>query len=140
GGALVAHWFGIYGLVGGVIVGALLFVLIQVPGLLKVGWRYAPSLAIRTPGLGQVGKLLGPRLFGQSAWQIGLVAIASFASQLGDGAVTANASALQLMMLPHGLIALSLGTVIFPQLARLYAAGDTSGLQSSVLGAVRQVL
>lgn len=140
GGALVAHWFGIYGLVGGVIVGALLFVLIQVPGLLKVGWRYAPSLAIGTPGLGQVGRLLGPRLFGQSAWQIGLVATASFASQLGDGAVTANASALQLMMLPHGLIALSLGTVIFPQLARLYAAGDTAGLQTTVLGAVRQVL
>src|SRR5690606_33057817 len=33
GGALMADWFGIYGLVGGVLVGALLFVLIQVPGL-----------------------------------------------------------------------------------------------------------
>ncbi len=44
------------------------------------------------------------------------------------------------MMLPHGLIALSLGTVIFPQLARLHAAGDTAALRETALGAVRQVL
>jgi putative peptidoglycan lipid II flippase len=123
-----------------VIAGAALFLLVQLPGLRAIGWRYAPDLRIGTPGLRQVGRLLGPRLFGQSAWQLGLVAIASFASQLGEGAVTANAAALQLMMLPHGLIALSLGTVIFPQLARLHAAGDIAGLRESALGAVRQVL
>jgi putative peptidoglycan lipid II flippase len=90
--------------------------------------------------LAEVGRLLGPRLFGQTAWQLGLVAIASFASQLGEGSVTANAAALQLMMLPHGLIALSLGTVIFPQLARLHAAGDLAALRRAALGALRQVL
>jgi putative peptidoglycan lipid II flippase len=79
-------------------------------------------------------------LFGQSAWQIGLIALASFASQLGEGAVTANAAALQLMMLPHGLIALSLGTVIFPQLARHHAVGDIAALRRVALGALRQVL
>jgi putative peptidoglycan lipid II flippase len=44
------------------------------------------------------------------------------------------------MMLPHGLIALSLGTVIFPQLARHYAAGDRAALRGAALGAVRNVL
>jgi putative peptidoglycan lipid II flippase len=44
------------------------------------------------------------------------------------------------MMLPHGLIALSLGTVIFPQLARYHAAGDIAALRRVALGALRQVL
>lgn len=139
-GALLAPWFGIMGLIWGVNLGAALFVAIQLPGLLKIGWRYAPKFEINTPSLRQVAKLIGPRLFGQSAWQIGLIALASFATQLGEGAVTANSAALQLMMLPHGLIALSLGTVIFPQLARFYAAGDTASLRETTLHAVRQIM
>jgi putative peptidoglycan lipid II flippase len=140
GGALLAPWLGIYGLVWGVAAGAALFLLVQLPGLREVGWRYRPTLRLDATGIAQVGQLLGPRLFGQTAWQIGLVAIGSFASQLGEGAVTANAAALQIMMLPHGLIALSLGTVIFPQLARLHAAGDIAALRRVALGALRQVL
>jgi len=54
--------------------------------------------------------------------------------------VAANAAAIQLMMLPHGLIALSLGTVIFPQLARHHATGDMIALRRVSLGALRQVL
>ena len=140
GGALLAPWLGISGLVWGVIAGAALFLLVQLPGLRGVGARYTPTLSLDTPGLKQVGRLLGPRLFGQSAWQINLIAIASFASLLGNGAVAANGYALQLMLLPHGLIALSLGTVRFPQLARQYAAGDLAGLRATALGAVRGVL
>jgi putative peptidoglycan lipid II flippase len=88
----------------------------------------------------QVGRLIGPRLFGQAVWQINLIAIGSFASLLGNGAVAANGYALQLMLLPHGLIALSLGTVIFPQLARAHAAGEPSEVRQIALGATRQVL
>lgn len=140
GGALLAPWLGIAGLVWGVIAGAALFLLVQLPGLRGVGARYTPTLSLGTPGLRQVGRLLGPRLFGQSAWQINMIAIASFASLLGTGAVAANGYALQLMLLPHGLIALSLGTVMFPQLARHYAAGDMAALRATALAAVRGVL
>ena len=140
GGALLAHWLGIGGLVWGVIAGAALFLLAQLPGLRGVGARYTPTLRLDTPGLRQVGRLLGPRLFGQSAWQINMIAIASFASLLGNGAVAANGYALQLMLLPHGLIALSMGTVMFPQLARYYAAGDIPALRAAALGGVRSVL
>lgn len=138
GGALLGA--GVYGLVWGVIVGAVLFVLVQLPGLRAVGARYTRRTSIGAPGVRQVARLLGPRLFGQSAWQVNLIAIVSFATTLGTGAVAANGYALQLMLLPHGLIALSLGTVIFPQLARSYAAGDQQTLRDVALGAVRQVL
>jgi putative peptidoglycan lipid II flippase len=161
GGALLAPWLGINGLVWGVIAGAALFLLVQLPGLRGVGARYILNVERRTqnveqasrggmfyalrstlyaPGIRQVGRLLAPRLFGQSAWQINMIAIASFATLLGTGAVAANGYALQLMLLPHGLIALSMGTVVFPRLARHFAAGELASLRAVALGAVRSVL
>lgn len=95
---------------------------------------------LRGSGVTRVLRLLGPRLIGQSAWQINFIAMASFASTLGAGAVAANVYALQLMMLPHGLIALSLGTVLFPQMSRLYASGELDALRRAALGGVRSVL
>ncbi|HJZ49993.1 MAG TPA: murein biosynthesis integral membrane protein MurJ, partial [Roseiflexaceae bacterium] len=140
GALAIAPWLGIDGLVWGVLGGAALFLLVELPGLRGVGARYIPSARPDTPGVRAVGRLIGPRLFGQAVWQINMVAIASFASLLGSGAVAANGYALQLMLLPHGLIALSLGTVIFPQLARAHAAGDRAELRRIAFGAARQVL
>jgi putative peptidoglycan lipid II flippase len=139
-GALLGPQLGVYGLVFGVDAGALLFLLVQLPSLRQVGARYLGQRWREAPGLGQVGRLIGPRLFGQAVWQINLVAIASFASLAGPGAVAANGYALQLMLLPHGLLALSVGTVIFPQLARLHASGDRTAFREQALGALRAVL
>src|SRR5690349_24777014 len=44
GGALLAPWLGIAGLVWGVVAGAALFLLAQLPGLRQVGWRYRAEL------------------------------------------------------------------------------------------------
>lgn len=141
GGALLAPWLGIYGLAWGVNIGAALFLLVQLPGVRRTGLHLSLLAPIRqTAGLAEVGRLFGPRVFGQAVWQINLIAIASFASLLGEGAVAANGYALQLMLLPHGLIALSLGTVIFPQLSRLYGEGAFETLRTTALGALRTVL
>ncbi|MFQ3631250.1 murein biosynthesis integral membrane protein MurJ [Roseiflexus sp.] len=154
GGALLGSWLGVYGLVWGVNVGAAFFVLVQLPGLRAIGATYrigregrASSSLIESlvspfnaEGVGHLLRLLGPRLFGQSAWQINMIAIVSLASTLGSAALAANAYALQLMMLPHGLIALSLATVLFPEMSRLYASGDRMTLRATALGGVRAVL
>lgn len=140
GALALAPWLGIFGLVWGVLVGALLFVLIQLPGLRGIGARYTPALGLRVAGVRQIGALLGPRLLGQSAWQLNFVAVTSFASTLSSGAVAANGYAYQLMLLPHGLLALSLGTVLFPQLTRLYAADEHTAFRDTTMRAVRQIL
>ncbi len=140
GALLLAPWLGVYGLVWGVIIGAVLFLLVQLPELWRIGFRYAPNFNLRNPGVLRIAWLMGPRVFGQSAWQLGITITAGIASTVAVGAVTANRLALQLMMLPHGLIALSLGTVIFPQLSRAFAQNDIAGLRKGSLGAVRNVL
>ena len=141
GALLIAPWLGVFGLIWGVIIGAVLFVAVQLPGLWQVGFRYAPVFSLRTPGLLRIGWLMAPRVFGQSVWQVGLIFSAGIVAAVGiSGAVRANVVALQLMLLPHGLIALSLGTVIFPQLSRAHAAGDTAGFRQVMLGALRTVV
>lgn len=53
---------GVYGLGIGVIIGALLHLLIQIPALLKFNFRYFPILNLTDPGLIKVLKLMGPRI------------------------------------------------------------------------------
>ncbi|MFZ9858066.1 MAG: murein biosynthesis integral membrane protein MurJ [Roseiflexaceae bacterium] len=118
GVTLLAPIWGIYGVVYGVIIGAAVFLLIQIPSIWHLGWRWRRA-GFGTAGLGAVWHLLLPRIFGQSVWQINLAVMISITSTFGVGAVAATGFGMQIMLLPHGLIGLSIGTVIFPLLARL---------------------
>jgi putative peptidoglycan lipid II flippase len=61
-------------------------------------------------------------------------------SAFGLGAVAASGYALQIMLLPHGLIGLSIGTVIFPLLANHLARGDQYAFARAASLAVQSVL
>ncbi|WP_029215070.1 murein biosynthesis integral membrane protein MurJ [Kallotenue papyrolyticum] len=124
----------------GVVVGAFLYLLVQVPGVLQVGWRVRPALNWRLPEVRRVGHLLAPRLLGQSALQINIIVMTALIGLLSASAQAANRYAYQLLMLPHGLLAVSLGTVMFPRLARLWAANDLQGLRHNAITALRLVL
>ena len=65
-----------------------------------------------------MGALLLPRVIGQAAFQLNFIVVNAFASDSGTGHVSALNYAWQLMMLPHGVLALSASTVIFPTMAR----------------------
>src|SRR3989304_2286026 len=62
-GVTLPHFaLGIHGLVYGVIIGSLLHLLIQAPGLLRYGFRWEPIIGVRTPGVQKVLVLMGPRV------------------------------------------------------------------------------
>jgi putative peptidoglycan lipid II flippase len=105
-----------------------------------VTWRYAATAWLHTVGLVDVGKLLLPRLFGQSIWQINLASMIAITSSFGVGAVAAAGYAMQVMLLPHGLVGLSVGTVIFPRLARLAASGEQAQFGVEASHALQSVL
>jgi putative peptidoglycan lipid II flippase len=124
----------------GVVIGALLYLLVQLPGVIKAGLRFRPSFDWRMPEARRVGQLLAPRLLGQSALQINIIVMTSLIGLLSASAQAANRFAFQLLMLPHGILAVSLGTVMFPRLTRLWAANDVDGLRRDAIGALRMVL
>ncbi|HYF65662.1 MAG TPA: murein biosynthesis integral membrane protein MurJ [Herpetosiphonaceae bacterium] len=132
--------FSIEGVAWGVVIGAGLYLLLQLPGVWRAGFRYRLQFGWRDSAVRRIGKLMAPRVFGQAAMQINIIVMAIIASPLGDGRVTALNNGYQLMLLPHGIFALSLGTVMFPKLSRLYAAADMAEFGATMRSTLRNVL
>jgi putative peptidoglycan lipid II flippase len=131
---------GIDGVTIGVVIGAALHFGVQVPGLIATGMRYRPSLSRNVKGLGDVGTLLAPRLVGQAAFQINFVAVNAFASSTGEGRVSGLNYAWQMLMLPHGVLALSISTVLFPTMARQFELGQVDQMKATLLRAIKPLL
>jgi putative peptidoglycan lipid II flippase len=131
---------GVYGVAIGVVVGAIGFLLLEIPGLVRSGMRYSISFDPSAPGVGEVGRLLAPRLIGQAAFQLNFVAVTNLAWRTGDQRVSALNYAWQLLMLPHGVLALSVSTVILPTLSRLWQVGDTVAFRATLGNALRPLL
>ncbi|MBX6341958.1 MAG: polysaccharide biosynthesis C-terminal domain-containing protein, partial [Thermomicrobiaceae bacterium] len=105
---------------------------VQFGGLARRGMRYRPTLDRRTEGLGQVARLMGPRLVGQAAFQVNFIVMTNFASRLAADRISALNYAYQLFMLPHGVLALSLSTVIFPLMARQFELRQIDDLKRTL--------
>lgn len=140
GAIVLGRRVGVYGVAIGVVVGAFGFLLLEIPGLVRSGMRYSLSFDPRTRGVGEVGRLLAPRLIGQAAFQLNFVAVTNLAWRTGDQSVSALNYAWQLLMLPHGIVALSLSTVILPTLSRLWQAGDVPAFRATLGNALRPLL
>jgi putative peptidoglycan lipid II flippase len=122
----LAPSMGIEGVAIGAVLGAALHIAVQVPGLARSGFRFLPALRpMGTAGVSEVLRLLGPRVIGQAAFQINFIWVTGLANRSGEGRVAAINFGWQMLMLPHGLIALSISTVIFPRMARLFEQGKT---------------
>ena len=128
----LAPKYGIEGVTFGVLVGAALHVGIQIPGVIRTGLNFRPTISRNVAGLAEVGILLLPRVIGQAAFQINFVAVNHFASQTGEGSVSALNYAWQMLMLPNGVLALSISTVVFPTMAAQFELGDIAGFRSTL--------
>ena len=140
GALLLAPRYGIWGVAYGLIAGAALYLLVQVPGLVRAGMRYSPSLGLHDPAVRRVGRQIVPRLVGQSAVQVNFIAMTSFAALLPGHEIGPLNSAYQLMLLPHGIFVMSLVTVLFPQMSQLFARGERQAFRETAFRAVRLVV
>jgi len=133
--------FGIHGLVYGVILGAALHLLIQIPALFKFGFKWTPALDLRNTGLLEALKLLGPRLLTMGGIQMIVIARDTLASLLGqDGAVTSLAFGWMIMQVPETLLGTAIATAMLPTLAELASRGDWSGFRLTIERALRVLI
>lgn len=134
GAVLLAPTLGIWGLAWGVIGGAAVYLLIQIPGLIALGMRLRPTLGRGMGEVREVGVQMGPRVLGQAASQLSILVTAALTARLVLGAerLAGLDYAYQMMLLPYGIFSLSLATVAFPRLARLYSAGNRSEFDQSI--------
>lgn len=140
-GALVlTQWFGIYGLAYGAILGAVLHLLVQLPGLRKAHARLSFLPNPRVPGVREVVTLMVPRVIGLGVVQINFIVNTALTSSMVDGSRAALVSAWTVMFFALGIIAQSIGTALFPSLAALAAASDLDGYRDRLASGVRSAL
>lgn len=141
GAVLLAPSMGVHGVAWGTVIGAGLHLGIQLPVALRLPYfRLRPSVAIRTPGVVSVVKLMGPRLLGLAVVQINFWVNIALASAMVSGSITALQMAFTLMFTVLGILGQSLGTAVFPTLSTLYAQGEHDRFQQTFGSALRNVL
>jgi len=124
----------------GAVAGALLHLLVQVPGLVRCKMHYSPVLSLRDPGIRRVLWLMGPRVFGLAVVQLNFMVESNLASWLGTGAVAALNYAWRVMLLPQGVFAQSVATAAFPTFADQTARGQKQAMSESLAATLRAIV
>jgi putative peptidoglycan lipid II flippase len=132
----------------GVVIGALLQVAIQVPGLFKVGMHYTPSFDWRHPGVIQIGRQMVPRIINAAMLSLSTFVDRSLISLLVvvvgiagvNGLITQYYNSLQLVLLPLGVFGMAVSTAAFPTLAENVAKGRFDRVRSTILETLRSIL
>ncbi len=136
----LAPKLGVWGPTIGVVIGALLHLLIQVPGLIKYKAKWTPWLGWRNAELRRVIRLMIPRIIGLGAVQLAGVITISLASTLSSGSVTALNYGWRVMQLPETLIATAIATAAFPTLSEFAARGQIPQLRLTLRNTLLLIL
>ena len=155
---------GIYGLAWGVVIGAFFHLILQVPSLLKLTTEntestekslknisvnsvrsvvkpfYTPSLGFGDANVGEVIRLMGPRLLGVAVVQLNFWVNTWLASSMDDGSVVGIEYAFALMLMAQVAIAQSIATAAMPTFSAQYALGKIDEVRHSLAATIRGVL
>lgn len=106
----------------GTVIGGCIQALFQLPFVLKTGWKVGFTSLKKTfsnPGTKRVLKLIGPTIIGMAAYQLNDLVSTSVAMRAGEGIASSLQYSLRLQELILGIFAVSIGTVILPDLSGL---------------------
>ncbi len=123
----------IYALAGGVMLGGVLQLAVQVPALARIGVVPRIAFGFRAlreawhhPGVRTILRQMAPALLGVSVAQLSILINTQIASHQGVGAVSWLFYADRLMEFPTSLLGVALGAVLVPQLSAAQGRGDAA--------------
>jgi len=124
----------------GVLIGGVLQWTLQLPAVRKLGMKFKPTWHLYHPEIHGVVKLLIPTLFGVSIVQINLLIDSVFGSLLMEGSVSSLYYSDRVMELVLGIFAVSLATVILPELSRAARDKDHEHGSKTLSSSIRLML
>jgi len=140
----------VYPATWGVVIGAILQVAIQIPGLFKVGMRYTPTFDWRHPGVIQIGRQMIPRIINAAMLYVSIFvdrylisflgAIVVLSADAQNGLITQYYQALQLLLLPLGIFGMAVSTAAFPTLAENVAKERFDRVRDTIMETLRSIL
>ena len=141
GVVVLARRWGIHGVAAGTVIGAALHLLVQLPALRGIGGTYTPLLGLRrdapaSRGVRNVGRLMLPRVLGLAITQLNFWVNVNLGSRLGkaagvEGVVSALRLGFSLMLLPQGVLAQAVATVLLPTFSAQAARGEQKELRAT---------
>jgi putative peptidoglycan lipid II flippase len=132
--------FGLAGLAYGVVLGAIMHMMVQLPVLKKHDFTPIVSTKINWADLKQMIKLSLPRTIGLSLSTICLIAIIAIASMIGEGSISIFQFSLNLQNVPLGIIGISYSVAAFPTLARFFSSSNMKDFIAHISLAARQII
>lgn len=132
--------FGVTGLAYGVIIGAILHLLIQIPSVLENGLLPKFVKKIDWQEIRKISKVSLPRTLTLSLSSLVFISFISIASKLMPGSISLFTFAFNLQSVPVGIIGISYSVAIFPSLVRAYSDGKIEQFRDSVRLGILQII
>jgi len=137
---VLAPHFGPIGLAYGVVLGAILHLFVQLPGVIKLGWRYRLHINFHHPAIKRMILLMVPRTLGLAASQLGILVNTIIASTLAVGSIAVFNLADNLYSLPISLVGISFAVAAFPTLSEKYVLGKVVELRDLIVKIASRII
>ncbi len=127
----------------GVITGGCIQALFQLPFVLKTHWKFSFTTLKKTftnPGTIKVLKLIGPTIIGMASYQLNIVVSSALAGKAGTGVFSSIQYSLRLQELILGIFAVSIGTVMLPDLTGLVKKEQWQEFNKMMLNAIKIII
>lgn len=131
---------GLAGIGWGVVLGAALHALVQVPTVLREGLLPRPAIIREWRSIFSVVGASLPRTTTLAMNQLVLLVLVGFASTLSEGSVTVFTFASNIAMAPLALIGVSYSVAAFPVLSKLFSSGNKDAFIAQLLTALRHIM
>ena len=135
-----APFLGIHALAVGVVAGAAMMWLVQVPELTFRRTRYTFALDLGHPGVREIASLAWPRTVAIAVLQVVLFVDVNLSSRMDPGSLMALTYAFQLTMLPLGVFSIAISSAVFPTLTRFASLGQPARMRDALEQAVRWIM
>jgi len=132
--------FGIYGAAAGVLIGAILHLLVQIPLMKKINFNFSLTLDLKDKGLKEIFSLMPSRIFGTSVIQISDVINNSLAILISTSSVIFFKFASQLQSFPVNLFGASIALAALPTLSFESLEADREKFKKTFLTSFHQML
>lgn len=132
---------GLYSAVWGVVLGAFLFLLIQIPVSLHLKFKYEFVVDLKHRGVREIGRLILPRTVGLAITQLNYFANLAISSLISTRAITIFNFAQQLAAVPIGVFAATISQAALPTLSEEQSKEDGfSAFKKTFLTSLHQIL
>jgi putative peptidoglycan lipid II flippase len=135
--------FGLSGLGYGVVLGAVMHLLVQLPSFISLGFGKGVSIRAILARLYDAIKMMAtslPRTVALSANQLVLLLLVTMAGAMSEGSIAVFTLAFNLQAAPLSVVGVSYSTAAFPTLSKLYAKGKGRDFANQVTAAARHII